>query len=100
MWQRVALRGVLFWCDESGWGDSLEDLEVMFFELFELVVEDGKALLAVGDVGRGGREFVRAQHFLKFCQLLLLFLQKSELENDLIRYNFNLGDSLRMTTLS
>ena len=72
----------------------------MFFELFELVVEDGKALLAVGDVGRGGREFVRAQHFLKFCQLLLLFLQKSELENDLIRYNFNLGDSLRMTTLS
>ena len=47
----------------------------MFFEFFELVVQNFKSLLTIGDVGGGGGEFVGSENLLQLAQLLLLFLK-------------------------
>lgn len=58
-----------------GCRNSFENGEVMFLQLFVLVLQDLKALLAVGDVGRGRNELVRLQDLLQLRQLTLLFLE-------------------------
>ena len=38
--------------------DALKDGKIMFFQFFELVVQNLKSLLSIGDVGCGGGKFV------------------------------------------
>lgn len=62
----------------------------MFLQLLVLVVQNREPLLAVGDVGRRGRELVRPENLLQLGELLLFFL-----ENVINRYLGNWSPAIK-----